>query len=215
MIDPFVLTNYIASKICHDIVSPISVVSNALEMLDMPIDASNKREYESLMRETMERVVPMVEFLRFVFGSQGLSNGQADIPALKRLAVGYAQGSDVTIDWHVGDAALSFAQMRVLLSQVQIGVDALSRGGTLSASVQRDGGLITLSVAARSGKVSMREDIAQALEGREPKDGWQAKNIQVLWARLLAERAGGTLVFTGGPGALHLSVSNVPALQQA
>lgn len=214
MIEPFVLTNYIASKICHDIVSPISVVANALEMLDMPIDPASRKDYEVLMRDTMGRIVPMVEFMRFVFGSQGLSNGQCDIAALKRLAVGYASGSDVTIDWNIAEQSLSFAQMRVLLAQVLIGVDALSRGGTLSASVRREGTGLTLAVTAKAGKVSMREDITEALGGREPREGWQAKNIQVLWARLLAERAGSVLTFSGGPGQLNLSAANVPVLQQ-
>lgn len=216
MIDPFLVTNYVASKICHDVVSPLSVVSQSLEMLDMPIDATSKKEYEDLLRETTGRLVSKVEFLRFVFGSQGLSSGQADLPLLKRVAAGYAGLSEARLDWQLSETALSFAHMRVLLSLVLLASDALPRGGTIVAASRAgaDGG-IDLSVEARAEKVTMRDDIADALAGREPREGWQAKNIHALFARQLAERFGTTLAASMKPGQLVLAVSGVPAMQQA
>ena len=46
MIDPARLSAFIASRICHDLVSPVSGVTSALEMLDEPGDSEMDQQFE-------------------------------------------------------------------------------------------------------------------------------------------------------------------------
>ena len=54
-IDPARLSAYIASRICHDLVSPISSVTNALDLMEEPGDHEMKAQAEDLLHDGAEK----------------------------------------------------------------------------------------------------------------------------------------------------------------
>ena len=77
MIDSATLAAYIASRVCHDIVSPASSVSSAIDLLDEPNDAEMREQANSLLRDGAAKVEARLKFLRYAFGSMGLDRQRA------------------------------------------------------------------------------------------------------------------------------------------
>jgi len=127
MNDPFLLACHVASKVCHDVIAPAGVINQTLEMLDMPLDAEARQNYEQLLTETSDAMARRLNFLRFVFGTQGLASEPANIGELKQLAEGYAGLYKPTLGWSLEATDLSHAHMRMLLLMVMIGMDGLAR----------------------------------------------------------------------------------------
>ena len=216
MIDPFLLTSHIASKVCHDLIAPMGVISQTLELLDMPLDASARQEYETLLKETVQSTAARLPFLRFVFGTQGLADNPADIGGLKKVAMDYAAIYNPKGAWNLQTDELSYAHMRMLLLLMLIGIDGMYWGGNLSVNASKtEDGRFDLSVTGTSDRVHYRDELLSALKGEMPKDGWLAKDIHPEFARVIAKRFGTTLDVEIGPKTLALRIPRVPARSPA
>ncbi|MEO1787932.1 MAG: hypothetical protein AAFR41_13050, partial [Pseudomonadota bacterium] len=79
MIDPALLSAYVASRICHDLVSPVSSVTSALDLINDPNDTEMRAQAEQLLHKGATDAAVRIEFLRYAYGSMGLSDGAADI----------------------------------------------------------------------------------------------------------------------------------------
>ncbi|MCA8901601.1 MAG: hypothetical protein KDA53_10150, partial [Hyphomonas sp.] len=71
-IDPARLAAFIASRICHDLVSPVSSVTNALDLLAEPGEHEMKEQAKALLQEGADKAAARIQFLRYAFGSIGL-----------------------------------------------------------------------------------------------------------------------------------------------
>ena len=191
MNDPFLLACHVASKVCHDVIAPAGVINQTLEMLDMPLDAEARENYEQLLAETSDAMAKRLNFLRFVFGTQGLATEPANIGELKALADGYAGLYKPSVSWDLAASDLSHVHMRMLLLMVMIGIDGLAWGGEIHASSVRDGaGALTLRVEGRANRVDFRDGLRQAVRGEAPAERQEARNIHPIFAHMLAERLG-------------------------
>jgi len=191
MNDPFLLACHVASKVCHDVIAPAGVINQTLEMLDMPLDAEARQNYEQLLTETSDAMARRLNFLRFVFGTQGLASEPANIGELKQLAEGYAGLYKPTLGWSLEATDLSHAHMRMLLLMVMIGMDGLAWGGDILAASRRDeSGALTLSVEGKAKRVDFRDGLRQAVHGEAPADRQEARNIHPVFAHMLAVRLG-------------------------
>ena len=77
MIEPSRLAAYIASRICHDLISPVASVNSALELLEEPVDGDMKAQAEQLLQNGAEAAAARIQLLRYAFGSAGLSDTAA------------------------------------------------------------------------------------------------------------------------------------------
>ena len=213
MIDNFVLTNLLVSKIIHDAIGKVSVVSQALEMLDLPIEASAKADYQDLIRESTKGLAVSLPFMRFVYGSQGLSEGQADIPVIQKLVNDQIGQHKANLSWSLEQRHVSYSHLRALAAMVVVAADALPWGGEIVAASRRmaDGRLM-FEVTGKADRVQLREDLAEALEKREPASGWQAKNIHPCFVHVLAERFGVVLNHESTGQSIRLTMAGIPAL---
>ena len=191
MNDPFLLACHVASKVCHDVIAPAGVINQTLEMLDMPLDAEARENYEQLLSETSDAMARRLNFLRFVFGTQGLASEPANIGEIRQLADGYAGLYKPTLSWSLEASDLSHVHMRMLLLMVMIGTDGLPWGGEIVAGSRRDDdGALTLSVVGKAKRVDFRDGLRQAVRGEAPADRQEARNIHPVFAHMLAARLG-------------------------
>lgn len=84
-IDPAHLSAYIASRICHDLVSSVSSITNALDFMNEPQESEMRGQAEKLLHDGAESAASKLKFLRYAFGSAGLSKGAADIHEAKQI----------------------------------------------------------------------------------------------------------------------------------
>jgi len=190
-IDPARLSAYIASRICHDLVSPVSSVTNALDLMDEPGDPEMKVQAEALLREGADKAAARIQFLRYAFGSIGLSSGAADIHDARKITEAFVKSHKPSIEWDIQTDHLSFSHARLMMNLVIMATEALPRGGVVSVRIRSEVGGMTITLTAKGDRARLKDDVAAAVNGTEPVDGWRAENIQSLFARMICDDLGG------------------------
>jgi histidine phosphotransferase ChpT len=210
-IDPARLSAYIASRICHDLVSPVSSVTNALDLMDEPGDPEMKVQAEALLREGADKAAARIQFLRYAFGSIGLSSGAADIHEARKITEAFVKSHKPSIEWDIQTDHLSFSHARLMMNLVIMATEALPRGGVVSVRIRSEVGGMTITLTAKGDRARLKDDVAAAVNGTEPVDGWRAENIQSLFARMICDDLGGELTAKQSDGQVIFMVTGVAA----
>ncbi|KJS24876.1 MAG: hypothetical protein VR75_12960 [Hyphomonadaceae bacterium BRH_c29] len=210
-IDPARLSAYIASRICHDLVSPVSSVTNALDLMDEPGDPEMKVQAEALLREGADKAAARIQFLRYAFGSIGLSSGAADIHEARKITEAFVKSHKPSIEWDIQTDHLSFSHARLMMNLVIMATEALPRGGVVSVRIRSEVGGMTITLTAKGDRARLKDDVAAAVNGTEPVDGWRAENIQSLFARMICDGLGGELTAKQSDGQVIFMVTGVAA----
>lgn len=190
IIDPTHLSAYIASRICHDLVSSVSSVTSALDFMDEPQDSEMREQADALLKKGAADSAIRLEFLRYAFGSVGLHNGIADSHEAKRIATGFVASHRPTLDWKIDAQTLSPKHYRLIMNMLLIGIECLPRGGTLTPEVLPVEDKYTFIVTAVGTRARIREDISGPLNGEVPEGGWSARTIQPLYTRIIGQELG-------------------------
>lgn len=194
-IDPAHLSAYIASRICHDLVSSVSSITNALDFMNEPQDSEMRAQAEKLLHDGAESAASKLKFLRYAFGSAGLSKGAADIHEAKQITERFvtSHNQPPVLSWDIETEHLSFSHARLIMNMAMLAVDCLPRGGTINIKVRNQTDGLGIGVTAAGQRCKLREDTADAISGKEPQDGWSARTVQPLFTRIIANGLGGEL----------------------
>ena len=63
------ISNIVASRICHDIISPIGAIHNGLELISMTASTDIKSPEMALINDSCQDARTRVEFFRIAFGT--------------------------------------------------------------------------------------------------------------------------------------------------
>ncbi len=205
MIDPSFYTAFIASRICHDLVSPASSVSTALEMLDDPGAGEEMREASrGLLREGARKMEASLLFLRYAFGSMGMSDSIADIHEARRVIDGYAALHKPSLTWDIDTAHFTYFHVRLVMHMVLFGIACLPRGGTITVRIKDQDSLPSVAVhcVARSDRpgieafVDLKQEIRAAIGDNPDGHVWDPRTVQPLVAASVANQLGTRIVAT-------------------
>jgi hypothetical protein len=94
--------------------------------------------------------------------------------------------------------------MRLLMNMSLIMIEPAARGKCL-VTAREDGDRLVLDVEALGQFSKLKEEVIDALSGKEPGGGWGGGAIQPFFTRVLAEEAGFTLEPRSVPQAAGLS----------
>ena len=193
MLAPDVLSAYITSRICHDLVSPVSSINNAIDFIDDKTAADMHGQANTLLRDGAEKAAHKIEFLRFALGSLGLSKGMADIHQAKKITNDYTSSYRPDFNWEIPvTQSFSYGQARLMMNMVMMGISAMAKG-TLSCQMKSEAGGLTLNLLGEGRMSNISQDIDRILKGQEPIEGWSARNVQPYFASLVAKSLGADL----------------------
>lgn len=190
MIDPSHLTAFVASRLCHDLVSPVSSAISALDLMDEPNDTEMREQAEALLKKGLTDAAAKLEFLRYAFGSQGLNSGVADVHSAKSITERFVAAHKPSIEWDINSSHLSYAHVRLMMNLVLIGMDSLPWGGVISVNIREDGGKTNMVVDAKGKRTQLKEQTVQTLAGTPPEDGWSGPTVQPVFAQMMAKDLG-------------------------
>jgi len=198
MIDPNSLAALIASRVCHDLVSPVAGVNSALELLDDPGDVDMKAQADELLRSSAQAAAAKTQILRYAFGTPSLSEKFADRNDVMKIVNDYLAVHKPTADWSIDSDKFSFAHASVLMNLVMMATPAITRGGVLLISVRNEANGVTVSTSARGQKIRISAFVTSIMNGDVPEEGMNARTIQPYVAKLATERLGGELTMATG-----------------
>jgi histidine phosphotransferase ChpT len=200
------LASYVASRICHDIASPLTPLIQSCEMLfDDSMGAAMKAEGEKTLKHAIATLEAKLRFLRFAIGSQAINDGPANTNEMRDLFQKlFALNSKVELEWRMDTLRISNRQMRVLMNMTLMMIDPAHKG-VCRVTAREEGDQLVLDVEAVGPLSNLKEEVQDALAGREPTGGWGGGAVQPYFTRLLAEEIGFTLEARTPPGAAGMT----------
>lgn len=199
----------LASRICHDLISPVSAMNNGLEFLADAGPAAAK-EAMDLLGYSATTASAKLQALRLVYGAGGADSNIRldDIRQTMENLVG--QEGRVRLEW-AEDTVPAPAEMgsgyaKLLAAVIMIAIEALPRGGTVRIS-GHDGGA---RIAAEGMGAGLREGVEEALKGRFPAPVLDPKTVHPYITALLCAHYGFSMrIVESVSGRLVLMLSEI------
>ncbi|MCZ8326138.1 MAG: histidine phosphotransferase family protein [Sphingomonadaceae bacterium] len=199
------LASLLASRLCHDMLSPVGALSNGLELLAEEKDPEMRKRCFELLEQSAKISADKLKFFRLAFGAAG---GFGDMVAVEepRALVDALAGNNarVSVNWALGVATMPKPAVKVLLNFALLGMEALVRGGTLDIGAESRGGASEIVVRAAGPRIAFDQAIGAALEGVLGEDGLTSRNAPAFMLYQIAARQGGGLQFALTEDALVL-----------
>ncbi|MBL4616665.1 MAG: hypothetical protein JKY46_03140 [Robiginitomaculum sp.] len=195
------LASLLCARVCHDLVSPVSALGTALDVLDDDDAADMRDEALELIRTSAGQASAKLEFARLAYGAGTSAPGQVPTSELKRLVDGMFKNAKAKIIWRVSAASLSKPASRILLNLVLLGVEAAPRGGEITVEAASES---RLRVLAQGDRARLLPIVANSLEGIEPENGFDGRSIQPYYTGLIARDLGGRAEARGNGESIEL-----------
>lgn len=186
MIDNTKLTALVASRICHDMVEPMSAIIQGLEMIK-GADGKTDPDALSLLDHGVGKAWAKLEFFRFAMAG-AVAEGDSELEEGRAVAIKLYSVLKPELVWSAPAVAMPRPAVRVIVNLLLIANECLPRGGTveLTANKTADGGEII--VTASGPRAKLREPTAAALRGEEGE--LSGHTIQPTLTGLLARQGG-------------------------
>jgi histidine phosphotransferase ChpT len=202
------IVELLASRICHDLISPIGAVGNGLELLE---DAGPDMSGDALRLSAncVRKASALLEFFRMAYGTAG-SDAGLRWDAAKQLADGLLEGGKTVLVWPPLPAGFTAPPMaaKLALNLVLLGTEMLPRGGEIVLAIQPAGAKVTVSATASGRDARVPDEIAAAFgAGAEAPPPLTARSVHAFFTSRLAEALGGRLEPSSQPSGVRVSAS--------
>jgi histidine phosphotransferase ChpT len=126
------LAALLASRICHDLISPIGAIGNGLELL--MIESAAQGPEMALIGESVGHANARIRFFRVAFGAASAEQrvGAADV---RSILSDMTTGGRLSIAWHSG-ADLSRVRVKVAFLLLMCVESALAYGGKITVQAE-------------------------------------------------------------------------------
>ncbi len=153
------LPDLVGSRLCHDLVNPLSAIANGLELLSL--SGAAKTPEMDLIGAALDDAMARLRFFRVAFGAARDGDTLSERELREILSAVYA-GGRLTVEWEVtGDLPRRDARCAFLM--LNCAETALPLGGTLH--VRRDDGWV---VSGEGRKLKIDDDLWAGLTAPAP-----------------------------------------------
>ncbi|WP_296566731.1 histidine phosphotransferase ChpT [Phenylobacterium sp.] len=185
---------FLAARLCHDFISPVSAIVSGLDLLDDP-DAQDMREDAmGLIAASGRKLAEMLSFTRVAFGASS-SAEVFDPRELEALAQGVFAHQRAQLEWIVETDSLDKVSARAVLNLAQMAGAALPLGGVAKLRAVKDGTSTVILVESTGQKPRLRPEVIAGLRGEPLPDGaLHGHWVQAYYVHLFVSEAGGKIV---------------------
>ncbi|MET1027604.1 MAG: histidine phosphotransferase family protein [Dongiaceae bacterium] len=179
-----------ASKICHDLISPVGAVNNGLELMEDEQDSALQTEALALAQRSARRASILLQLYRSLFGNAG-NQASFGPKEAAQLAFESLQGGKVGLDADlgaVGNAPEGFGKL--LLAAILVTAETLPRGGSVLALLEPGPTAPHLRLTASGAQITCSDEILKALTLQIPLADLSAQSVLAYFTALLARRLG-------------------------
>ena len=181
------IVELIASKICHDLISPVGAVSNGVEILE-EIGADD--DVTSLISFSAAQASAKLKTMRLAYGMGG-SDESIKLEDVHKTFEDFVSGDNrVTQNWdpHLD---ISFEPQKgfpkILTCALMMAADSLPKGGTLEITPEEEH---TIVIKAIGENASFREGVIDAFNGEKEAEHLDPKLIHPYLTSLFAAKYG-------------------------
>lgn len=189
-LDGLDLAALVASRVCHDVISPVGAIVNGLEILEDEKDEGMRGFAFDLIKKSAAQASARLQFCRIAFGAAGSAAAMLDLGDAEQVARGFVEDDKTKLIWEATRQLLPKNKVKLLLNLVLVVGATIPRGGVITVTSEGEGEatafkLVTTGVSAR-----VPPTVVQLLSGQAPEDRVDAHVIQPFYAGLVARAAG-------------------------
>jgi len=202
------LASLLASRLCHDMLSPVGALSNGLELLREEKDPEMRKRCFELLEQSAKASADKLKFFRLAFGAAGGFGEMVAVAEARELITALIGDSGrIELTWAVAGESLPKAAVKTLLNLAAIGIEALVRGGTLEVGGElrpnaSGGASSEIVIRATGNRIAFDENIGRALDGSLPAAELSSRTAPAAMLHRLAASTGGGLQWHLGEDAL-------------
>lgn len=204
------VTELLASRICHDLISPVGAINNGVELLE-EMGAQVGEEAVKLIGHSAEQAARRLRLFRICYGAAGADANLSCDDALT-TARDYLAGSRVSLSWtveamkNVPGAPKGLA--KVVLNAVIIAIENLVHGGTIEVGYSDN----KINILAQGRGAGQRAEAFPALKGDIAVEELTARSVHPHITGKFAAHYGLRLEWSqSGEDRLDFSVLYTPA----
>ncbi len=186
------LASLLASRLCHDFISPASAIVSGLDLLDDPSAQDMRDDAMALISGSARKLADMLQFARVAYGgASGAEHfSRQELEALAKGVFAHHRGD---LDWSMSPETLAKGPARALLNLSAVAAAALPMGGAAKLSVEQVGGDVIIIVDAVGPRARLRPELLAGLQGAGPGEGLAGHWVQAAWTQALIIQSGGTI----------------------
>lgn len=188
--DALDLAALIASRVCHDVISPVGAINNGIELLDDQKDEETQRIAMDLIRKSARQAAAKLKFSRIAFGAAGSAGSEIDTGDAADVARGFAESDKVTFLWEGPRWLLPKNRVKLALNLVMIGLSTIPRGGTLTVTLSGESTAPHITLRSHGMNARIPPAIPDLLAGILHEGPVDQHAIQPYYAGLIARAAG-------------------------
>ncbi len=200
------LSALVASRICHDIISPVGAINNGLEVLDEE-GAEDMREFAmDLIRKSAHQASAKLQFARLAFGASGSAGAEIDLGDAQNVANAFMANEKSNLDWQVARNLMPKNLVKLLLNLVLIANQCIPRGGVITVEMDGEPAEPTFHLTAKGTNPRIPLGIQDVFDGREP-ERVDAHSVQPIYTLLLGRECGMTLTLSKEDDTVKITAS--------
>jgi len=197
------------SRVCHDLVGPLSAVVNGLEVLEDERDAAMRADALKLVSSSADQALARIQFMRIAFGAAGSAGAELDLGEVGRLVTGLLAGGRVTLEWNVPRAYWGKDWAKLLMNATLLAADCLPRGGTVTVEAAAEGAPPGFRIRAVSPHARVPDDVVKTIRGEPTENAPDARAIQPVLTSKLSATVGANLAIAAGEGQVELKAGAI------
>ena len=191
-VSPLDLAALIASKVCHDIISPVGALANGLEVLAEDESEDMRGFAMDLIQKSSAQASAKLKFARIAFGAGGSAGATIDTGDAESVAVGYMEFEKADLTWSGERMLVPKTRVKLLLNMIYLATHCVPRGGSVGLSIEGRDENATFRVRCVGPRARLPKDLMGWLGGTHEGEP-TASDVQPLYTLLLAREAGLTL----------------------
>jgi histidine phosphotransferase ChpT len=186
------LAALVASRVCHDVISPVGAIVNGLELMEDGADEATAELALDLIRKSAKTASARLQFCRIAFGAAGSAGSAIDTRDAQQVAGNFFNDERTSVDWQVPAAYLPKNRVKLLLNLLMLAAAGIPRGGVIRVETLGEGDETGFIVTVTGLNARIPPHAAELLAGIPANEQGtiDAHAIQPYYAGLLARAAG-------------------------
>lgn len=210
-LDGLDLAALVASRVCHDVISPVGAIVNGLEILEDEKDETMRAFAFDLIKKSAEQASARLQFCRIAFGAAGSAAALLDLGDAEQVARGFIEDDKTKLVWEAPRQLLPKNMVKLLLNLVLVATTTVPRGGEIRVTSSGEGEATSFSIDAAGPSARVPVNVLDLIAGRAPENRVDAHVIQPFYAGLIARAADMTVTIEAEDGGQRIVTRAKPA----
>ncbi|MBI4030352.1 MAG: hypothetical protein HY370_01625 [Proteobacteria bacterium] len=179
---------FLASRICHDLISPVGAVHNGVEFLE-ETGLSDGEEAVGLIAHSAKQAAARLQIFRLAYGAGGRDPSIKPADVKKAFDELFGMDGRVKQDWNAEQISADGKPegfCKILTCGIMMAVECLPKGGTISVSAKGSGTVVT----AAGPDAAPRPTVKEALERKISSEKLDPRLVHPYVFGLLAREYG-------------------------